>query len=162
MNLNCRLNIFVVVVSTILTLSCEAYQSGKGKFVSYNGNRYTEGKSMDDNNTKLFLSLNRNRPPAHDTPASPCSCSKFWQLQIYEFHEKWILFMQIDPTFSFTNANAARGSGQSFSWPWSRKFFGHFFGRNFMETATSKIQMRNKIVKAKRQYPQVWTCFCRK
>ena len=77
MNINYRLNIFVVVVSAILTLSCEAYQSGKGKFVSYNGNRYTEGKSMDDNNTKLFLSLNRNRPPAHDTPASPCSCSKF-------------------------------------------------------------------------------------
>lgn len=53
-----------------------AYQSGKGKFVSLNGNRYTEAKSLDEDDNKT-LNVNRNRPPAHDTPASRCSCSKF-------------------------------------------------------------------------------------
>lgn len=77
MNLNLRFGLAVVFLS-LISLSCGAYQSGKGKFVSFNGNRYTEAKSMDENNTKAFLGfgLNRNRPPAHDTPASPCSCSK--------------------------------------------------------------------------------------
>lgn len=72
-----NLNVCILLVSATLVLTCDAYQIGKGKFESYNGNRYTEAKSMDDNNTKAFLNLNRNRPPAHDTPASPCSCSKF-------------------------------------------------------------------------------------
>lgn len=79
MNLNSRFSL-ILVFSSLFSLSCGAYQSGKGKFVSYNGNRYTEAKSMDDNETKTILGfgLNRNRPPAHDTPASPCSCSKSW------------------------------------------------------------------------------------
>lgn len=66
-------------MSANLMILCDAYQIGKGKFESYNGNRYTEAKSMDENSTKAFLNLNlsRNRPPAHDTPASPCSCSEF-------------------------------------------------------------------------------------
>jgi hypothetical protein len=76
-----RLALYILLMSATLMVSCSAYQIGKGKFESYNGNRYTEAKSMDENNTKAFLNLNlnlnRNRPPAHDTPASPCSCSKF-------------------------------------------------------------------------------------
>ncbi|CRL05275.1 CLUMA_CG018249, isoform A [Clunio marinus] len=61
---------------SLLITSCWSYQGkvGKGKIQIYNGNRYTEAKSLKDNGTKTIFGLNRNRPPAHDTPASPCSC----------------------------------------------------------------------------------------
>lgn len=68
-----------VCLLVVISLSfCCAYQNGRGKFVSYNGNRYTEARGLDEglNTTKAFFNQNRNRPPAHDTPASPCSCSK--------------------------------------------------------------------------------------
>jgi hypothetical protein len=78
MHLKSRFNVCVLVMTASLAVTfTDGYQTGKGKFESYNGNRYTEAKSMSDNETKTFFNLNRNRPPAHDTPASPCSCSKF-------------------------------------------------------------------------------------
>lgn len=79
-NKNSRFILCILILLVSLSASlCAGYQIGKGKFESFNGNRYTEAKSMSDseNATKTFFSLNRNRPPSHDTPASPCSCSKF-------------------------------------------------------------------------------------
>ena len=52
----------------LVSVSTASYQIGKGKFESLNGNRYTDAKSMDENDTKFFLNRNRERmPPAHDT-----------------------------------------------------------------------------------------------
>jgi hypothetical protein len=75
MHLKSQLDVCVLVLLTISF--CNGYQVGKGKFESYNGNRYTEAKSLEENSTKTLFGLNRKSPPAHDTPASPCSCSKF-------------------------------------------------------------------------------------
>ena len=51
-----------------ISASTASYQTGKGRFESINGNRYTDAKSMDENDTKFFLNRNRERmPPAHDT-----------------------------------------------------------------------------------------------
>ncbi|CAG9806448.1 unnamed protein product [Chironomus riparius] len=59
----------------LISASTASYQTGKGRFESINGNRYTDAKSMDENDTKFFLNRNRERmPPSHDTPASSCSC----------------------------------------------------------------------------------------
>lgn len=66
----------LLAIASIFGKLCDGYQVGKGKFESFNGNRYTEAKSISDNDTKAFFNMNRNRPPAHDTPASPCSCRK--------------------------------------------------------------------------------------
>lgn len=97
----------LLIIASLFGKFCDGYQMGKGKFESYNGNRYTEAKSINDNgnDTKAFFNMNRNRPPAHDTPASACSCREF----ISSYFRKncrrvWLakrrkLFMQIDPTF---------------------------------------------------------------
>lgn len=145
MNLKPKL---VVVLLTILVLRCDAYQTGKGKFESYNGNRYTEAKSMDENNTKAFLNLNlnRNRPPAHDTPASPCSCSK----SIMEGRTWLILLCKSLRTFSFDNFfSSARASFKKSSpWPWSRKFLKsslEFYGNCDSKIYKSKRQNRKKL-----------------
>lgn len=69
-------SVLMMLVLSLAASISDAYQIGKGKFESFNGNRYTEAKSMTDNDTKAFFNVNRNRPPAHDTPASPCSCSE--------------------------------------------------------------------------------------
>lgn len=60
---------YPIIFGTLcLIMSTTAYQTGKGKFQSYNGNRYTEAKSLNDNGVKLFLNQNRERaPPSHDT-----------------------------------------------------------------------------------------------
>lgn len=77
MSFKFRLSVSVLMLVVGLTASSsDAYQIGKGKFESFNGNRYTEAKSMNDNDTRAFFNVNRNQPPAHDTPASPCSCSE--------------------------------------------------------------------------------------
>lgn len=70
---NCLCCIFVLV---FIVAFCDGYQVGKGKYESYNGNRNTELKSMNINDTKFFFNRNRNKPPSHDTPAAPCSCSE--------------------------------------------------------------------------------------
>lgn len=122
MRLKSNLNVCALLIAVSLTLPlCIGYQAqfGRGKFESYNGNRYTEAKSLGDNGTKIFFGINRNRPPAHDTPASACSCSKFFgkgaapKIVISsEFRSKggdndgvWKSLMQIDPTFSFATAS---------------------------------------------------------
>lgn len=101
----------LLLVVSLIASFCNGHQMGKGKFESFNGYRYTEAKSMNDNETKSFFNLNRNRPPAHDTPASPCSCSKLMRVvplaetvQIplkLSKRSLWKLFMQIVPTFFF-------------------------------------------------------------
>lgn len=90
MKMHCKyfLNVggLLLFVSLIASFS-NGYQMGKGKFESFNGYRYTEAKSLNDNDTKSFFNMNRNRPPAHDTPASPCSCSKLLVNQASAFRQ---------------------------------------------------------------------------
>lgn len=60
--------ILKLVLGLIIANVEASYESGKGRFESYNENRYTEAKSIDDNDSKFFLNRNRERmPPAHDT-----------------------------------------------------------------------------------------------
>jgi hypothetical protein len=81
MQTNCIIQVCFIVFA-ILCLSCDGSinASGKGKIQTYNGNRFTDAKSINQSGLKFF---NRNRarpqPPAHDTPASSCSCSKFFE-----------------------------------------------------------------------------------
>ncbi|KAG5671026.1 hypothetical protein PVAND_001244 [Polypedilum vanderplanki] len=77
MNVKYQIILCIILITFCITsLSAERNKIGKGKFEAYNGYRYTEAKSLDDaNGMKLFLNRNRERkPPAHDTPASACSC----------------------------------------------------------------------------------------
>lgn len=72
---------FILLLATIsIAQITHGYQkSGFGRFESLNSNRYTEVKSAEENDTKLFFNRNRERmPPAHDTPASSCSCSELF------------------------------------------------------------------------------------
>lgn len=60
--------LFAYFLICFVSASNASYQTGKGKFESLNGNRYTDAKSLDENDTKFFLNRNRERtPPAHDT-----------------------------------------------------------------------------------------------
>lgn len=70
---------FFLILTTI-SIANGYQKSGYGRFESLNSNRYTEAKSIEEaENTKLFLNRNRERsPPAHDTPASSCSCSELF------------------------------------------------------------------------------------
>lgn len=140
MHLKSCLNVSLLVLFATM---CDSYQIGKGKFESFNGNRYTDAKSMSDNDTKTFFSLNRNRPPAHDTPASPCSCSKLpWRI-IGPTSEK-----RIPATTKVINANRSyffflhhrliRGLDRE-------SFFSSLRSESdeVVETATLNIQMRD-------------------
>lgn len=145
-NKNSRFNLFVLILAVSLSASlCAGYQIGKGKFESFNGNRYTEAKSMSDseNTTKTFFSLNRNRPPSHDTPASPCSCSKFFFWRFPKINSDKNIkisrrFQASDGsdenylcklTQLFLCDDKARLTSfkDSFPWPWSRKFLSVVF-----------------------------------
>jgi hypothetical protein len=69
----------ILLLLTTITIAHGYQKSGFGRFESVNSNRYTEAKSIEENDTKLFLNRNRERtPPAHDTPASSCSCGEFF------------------------------------------------------------------------------------
>lgn len=142
MHLTTALNVCVLIALVIVSRSfCFGYQTGKGKFESFNGNRYTEAKSSEDTSTRLFFNRNRNTPPAHDTPASSCSCSKsglfYLFIFIFFFFRKFsfsypknskiqsialtvqALFMQIDPTFSFTTCTTTVDTIEKYhsTWP---------------------------------------------
>ena len=63
-----RVVLRVYLLILLISAANTSYQIGKGKFESINGNRYTDAKSLDENDTKFFLNRNRERmPPAHDT-----------------------------------------------------------------------------------------------
>lgn len=69
------------IVVGVLCLTCDgSIKAGKGKIESFNGNRFTEAKSINNEGLKTIFTATRNRirpaPPAHDTPASSCSCRK--------------------------------------------------------------------------------------
>lgn len=70
-----------LILFTTFSIAHGYQKSGYGRFESLNSNRFTEAKSGEENDTKFFLNRNRERtPPAHDTPASSCSCSElFWE-----------------------------------------------------------------------------------
>lgn len=82
------------VVVGLLCLTCDgSIHTGKGKIESFNGNRFTEAKSISqDGIVKTIFTSNRNRmrpaPPTHDTPASSCSCRKWSQCQCHQVVKK--------------------------------------------------------------------------
>jgi hypothetical protein len=64
----------IVIQSKIILNFCYGFQTSAGKYESF-GNRIS---NESDNKKTIFQFLNRNRPPAHDTPASACDCSKIF------------------------------------------------------------------------------------
>lgn len=82
-----------LIVVGLLCLTCDgSIKAGKGKIESFNGNRFTEAKSISSSSSsqdglKTIFTATRNRvrpaPPAHDTPASSCSCRKWCQCQCH-------------------------------------------------------------------------------
>lgn len=72
---------YIIIILCLSFCDGSINASGKGKIQTYNGNRFTDAKNINQSGVKFF---NRNRarpaPPAHDTPASSCSCSKFFSL----------------------------------------------------------------------------------
>lgn len=69
---------FVVVLLCLSLCGGTINSSGHGKFQTFNGNRFSDAKSISQNGLKSIFNRNRARPapPAHDTPASSCSCRK--------------------------------------------------------------------------------------
>lgn len=60
---------------------CTAYSTsnGKGIYQTYNTKKLSTSPAVKANSEKFFLSSmsDHSRAPAHDTPASPCKCSKY-------------------------------------------------------------------------------------
>lgn len=67
------LMIFVVNICTAFSTS-----NGKGIYQTYNTKKFATSPAMKKESEKIFFGLtnDHSRAPSHDTPASPCTCSK--------------------------------------------------------------------------------------
>lgn len=80
--------LFVLSCMFVAQICAYAASNGKGVYKTYNSKKsLTAAATKKDAEKFLFNSMNDNsRAPAHDTPASPCKCSKY--LTIIAINEK--------------------------------------------------------------------------
>lgn len=83
--------LFVLSCMFVAQICAYAASNGKGVYKTYNSKKSltaaAAAATKKDAEKFLFNSMNDNsRAPAHDTPASPCKCSKY--LMIIARNEK--------------------------------------------------------------------------
>lgn len=69
---------YLIIVFTTNSLAFSSQTPGKGDYEMYNSKQAISTTDNKKDTDKLFASsLGNSRAPAHDTPASPCKCSKY-------------------------------------------------------------------------------------
>lgn len=68
----------VLIIFSTVFIGISAFSATAGKYDAY----FTQPKEVSNDNgyMKNFFGIfgNNNRAPAHDTPPSPCNCSKYY------------------------------------------------------------------------------------